>query len=348
MDIKVTEHVIGENSPVFIVAEAACNHMCDMDLAKKMIDRAADAGADAIKFQTYKAEKLVTKRAIAFWGNEKTSQLEYYKRLDRFGKKDYETLFSYATERKIIGFSSPFDKESADMLNEINMPVFKIASCEIPNLDFIKHVAQFGKPIILSTGASEIEEIDKAIETIAEQGNTQVILLACTLSYPTNVINANLLRIKTLKDKYSGMLVGLSDHTEPDENMIIPSIGVALGAKVIEKHYTIDRTMTGSGHFFAVDPSSLKKMVDNIRLTEEILGNGKLGVAESEKEAWTSARRSIVAQQPIGMGTVIKKNMLGVKRPGTGLSPDNMVRIVGKQAKINIPADEFITLDMVE
>ncbi len=339
---------ISRDVPAFVVAEAACNHMCDIDLAKKMIDKAAQAGADAIKFQTYKAEKLVTKKAVAFWGEEKISQMEYYKRLDRFGRKEYAELFEYAQEKGIVGFSSPFDKESADMLNELDMPVFKIASCEIPNLDFIKHVASFGKPIILSTGASEPQEIDRAIETILQQGNNKLILLACTLSYPTKFEDANLLRIKTLRERYPGIIVGLSDHTRPDENMIIPSIGVALGAKVIEKHYTLDRSMKGSGHFFAVDPISLKKMVDNIRLMESLLGNGKLGIADSEKKAWKSARRSIVAEVPIKKGQVITSEMLGVKRPADGLDAGMINVVIGKQAKQDIKPDQKITLEMLE
>jgi N-acetylneuraminate synthase len=339
---------ISEDCDVFIVAEAACNHMCDINIAREMIERAAEAGVDAIKFQTYKAEKLVTNQAVAFWGTEKITQMEYYKRLDRFGKAEYAELFQYAREKGIVGFSSPFDKESADMLNELNMPIFKIASCEVPNINFIKHVAGFGKPIILSTGASQPAEIDKAVETILTQGNTQLILLACTLSYPTKNEDANLLRIKSLKERYRGAIVGLSDHTEPDENMIIPSISVALGAKVIEKHYTLDRSMTGSGHFFAVDPDSLKKMVDNIRLTETILGNGKLCVADSEKKAFNSARRSVVAEVAIKKGQIITAEMLGIKRPADGL-PANMIDVVvGKKATQDIEPDQKIILEMLE
>lgn len=339
---------ISHDSSTFIVAEAACNHMCDINIAREMIERAAEAGVDAIKFQTYKAEKLVTNQVVAFWGTEKITQMEYYKRLDRFGKAEYAELFQYAREKGIVGFSSPFDEESADMLNELDMQIFKIASCEIPNINFIKHVAGFGKPIMLSTGASQPAEIDKAVKTILTQGNTQLILLACTLSYPTKNENANLLRIKSLKERYRGAIVGLSDHTEPDENMIIPSIGVALGAKVIEKHYTLDRSMTGSGHFFAVDPDSLKKMVDNIRLTETILGNGKLCVTDSEKRAFNSARRSIVAEVAIKKGQIITAEMLGIKRPADGL-PANMIdTVVGKKATQDIESDQKIKLEMLE
>ena len=346
--IRIEKRRIGEKEPAFIVAEAACNHMCDMELAKKMIEKAAEAGADAIKFQTYKAEKLVTKDAVAFWGNEKISQLEYYRRLDRFGRQEYEELFRYAEGRGIVAFSSPFDAESAEMLNDIGMPVFKIASCDILDVRNLRHIAGFGKPIILSTGASTPEEIDRAIKVIFEQGNYQLMLLACTLSYPTRNEDANILRIRTLQERYPGMIVGLSDHTEPDPHMVIPSAAVALGARIIEKHYTLDRSMTGSGHFFAVDPDSLKKMVENIRLTQTVLGNGKLDVAESEKKAWSSARRCIVAEVFIPKGTVITSEMLGMKRPADGL-PANMIDIViGKRATQDIQPDQAIILDTIE
>lgn len=346
--ITVANKKIGVDHPAFIIAEAACNHMCDMDLAKQMIDKAGESDADAIKFQTYTAEKLVTKDAVAFWGNEEVSQLEYYHRLDRFGPKEYELLFKYAVDRGLIPFSSPFDSNNARMLNEIGMSLFKIASCDIPNILHIRQIAEFGKPIILSTGASTPEEIDRAIMTILEVGNAQLMLLACTLSYPTRNEDANLRRITTLRNRYPELIIGLSDHTAPDEHMVIDSFAVALGAKIIEKHYTLDRTMTGSGHFFAVDPEALTKMITNIRLAETVLGDGKLGVAISERKAWASARRSIVADVPIRKGTVISPEMIGLKRPADGLSADMIDRVVGKRAKVDIRLDQKIDLEMIE
>jgi len=340
--------MISQASPAFIVAEAACNHLCDMELAKKMVEKASEAGADSIKFQTYVAEKLVTSKAVAFWGKEQISQMEYYKRLDRFGKEEYKELFEYSKEKGIIGFSSPFDLESADMLNELDMPVFKIASCEIPNVQFIKHVAKFQKPIMLSTGASSVEEIRRAVNLILEQGNTQLILMACTLSYPTKYKDANFRRVQTLQKLYPDMVIGISDHTEPEPEMLAPSIAVALGAKVIEKHYTLDRSMTGSGHFFAVDPDDLKKMISNIRFTENLLGDGKLGVAKSEEKAYKSARRTIVANVPIKKGETITVEKIGFKRPHEGLCASKIDLVVGRRASQDINADEKISLEMLE
>jgi sialic acid synthase SpsE/spore coat polysaccharide biosynthesis protein SpsF (cytidylyltransferase family) len=346
--IRVENIKIGVQHPVFVVAEAACNHMCNINYGKKMIDRAVSAGADAVKFQTYKADRLVTSKAPSFWGQDSCSQLEYYKRLDRFGKNEFSELFSYAKDKGIIGFSTPFDEQSALMLNELNMPLFKIASCDINNLSFLRFVARFDKPIILSTGASTPEEIHRAVQTIFEAENDRLILMACTLSYPTRANDANLMRIKSLKETYPSLIIGLSDHTEPDPHMIIPSLAVAMGARVIEKHYTLSRSMTGSGHFFAVDPEDLEKMVKNIRLAETALGDGRLGVMNVEETAWQNARRSIVAKHPIKKNVIIDETMLGFKRPAFGLAPGEKDLIIGKRTKIDIPFDEPIHLYMIE
>jgi len=346
--VEVGGRRIGKSEPAFVVAEAACNHMCDLELAKRLIAAAAKAGADGIKFQTYKAERLVTEEAVAFWGNETIRQTDYYRRLDRFGEKEYRELFAYAREHGIIPFSSPFDEDNARMLNDLGMEVFKIASCEVPNVRFIRLVAEFGKPVMLSTGACTPEEIDRAVETVFSTGNYQLILLACTLSYPTRYEDANFLRIRALMERYPGMIIGLSDHTEPDPHMVGPAAAVTLGARVVEKHYTLDRSMTGSGHFFAVNPEDLQKMVANIRLSEKLLGQGTLGIAEAEKKAWESARRSIVAECPILKGQVITAGMLGTKRPAGGLDAGELDKVIGRRAKDDIAPDQRIFWHMLD
>lgn len=344
--IKVDDRRIGNSEKVFVIAEAACNHMCDMIIAKKMIDEAAKAGADAIKFQTYKAERLATSKSNAYWGSEKSTQLEYYKKLDKFGKEEYEELFSYAKKKGIVGFSTPFDIESASMLNSLGMPLFKLASCEINNLDLLRHVARFKKPIILSTGASTVDEIDAAISVIFGQDNFDLILLACTLSYPTENNNANLNRIKTLKQRYPNITIGLSDHTRPDENMIIPSLAVAMGARVIEKHYTLDRGWTGSGHFFSIQPEDLKKMIANIGLATTVLGTPNLEVMPEEMKAFVGARKSVVAMCDIKSGMVITKDMLALKRPGIGIPSEKIDTVVGRMSRIDILRDTILSDDM--
>lgn len=341
--IKIKTKVISRQSPAFIIAEGACNHMCDIELAKKMIDEADAAGCDAIKFQTYKAERLVIKDARTYWNYTSTkSQYEYYKNLDKFDRKEYKILFDYTKDRDIIVFSSPFDIESADMLNELGMPLFKIASCLIPDKRLIRHIAKFNKPLILSTGGCELDEIQDAVDMIYTENNYSLVIMVCTLSYPAKNQDAHLVRIRKLNGLFPEAIIGYSDHTEPDENMLIPSIAVSLGAKVIEKHFTLDRTMGRSGHSFSVDPLLLKKMVENIRLTEDVMGSQDLGIKEVEQKTRQNARMSIVAKCNIKSGEVIKEEMLTFKRPGTGISPKFIDEIIGKNAKRDMHIDEQI------
>ena len=348
LHVRVNDIVVSDENPVFVIAEAANNHMCSIARAKEMVDKAVESGVNAIKFQTYKAEKLARKGATLYWNGKETSQLEYYSRLDKFEEEDYRELFLYANKRGIIPFSTPFDVSSAIMLNDIGVDMFKVASCDITDHRLLKCIANFNKPVIISTGASTPDEIDSAIDIFYKEGNFNIILLACMLSYPTPDKDANLRRITALKERYPWMVIGLSDHTEPDENMIIPSLAVALGAKVIEKHYTLDRTMTGSGHFFSVDPDNLKDMVNNIRLTEITLGSKELVVDKVEMAARENARRSIVADQSISKGTIITSRMLGMKRPADGL-PGNMIdKVIGRAAIDDIGQDQIITLDLLD
>ena len=230
----------------FIIAEGACNHLCSLNMAKRMIMDAKVAGADAIKFQTYKAETHVTKDAISYWGDKPIKQIDYYKILDRFGSKEYKELFDYAYEVGIVPFSTPFDMESAKLMMNLNMELFKIPSMAINDLELLSLVASFGKPIIMSTGGSNLDEIDRAINVILDQDNFNLALLACNLSYPTENKDANLARIKTLYDRYEDFIIGYSDHTYPDRHMVIPSLAVSMGAKIIEKHYAPDKTAIGS------------------------------------------------------------------------------------------------------
>ena len=231
---------------------------------------------------------------------------------------------------------------------QLGMEIFKIPSFEIVNLDLLKCVASFKKPIILSTGAASYEEIDKAIEVIVGEGNYDLALMACTLSYHTEDKDANLRRIQTLKERYPNFMIGMSDHTLPDENMVIPAISVALGARIIEKHYTMSRTMTGSGHYFSLEPSDVCKMVQNIRLFEKVLGDGSQGTADNEQRAKEGGRKSIVAKLDIEKGKRITKNMLTYKRPGSGISPDKVDSLIGRMALKDIKEDFQIKWDEIE
>jgi sialic acid synthase SpsE len=346
--INVGEITIGESHPAFIVAEGACNHMCEMSLTHQMIDSAVAAGANAVKFQTYRAERLVREEATSYWQGQQISQLEYYGKLDKFGSKEYEEIFAYARKSGIIAFSTPFDVESASMLHDLGMQLFKIASCDLPDTRLLRHVGRFGKPIILSTGGSTPQEIDRAINTLLDSGVRQLVVMACMLSYPTPNEHANLLRIQSLKSRYPGLIIGYSDHTEPDSNMVIPSVAVVLGARVVEKHYTLDRTFTGSGHSFSTDPEDLKKMIANIRLAESSLGDPTLGVSKLEEAARTNARRSLVAECRISKGQVIDTSMVGLKRPSDGLPGWMIDQVIGKRTNCNIDADQPFSLDMLD
>lgn len=333
--------ILGQNK-TFIIAEAANNHMCSIENAKLMIEEVRAAGCDAIKFQTYKSHKLVRKDAKSYWLGKEISQLEYYSRLDKFGYEEYRELFDYAKRQGVIAFSTPFDKESADMLEELGVELFKIASCEIRNKSLIEHVARFKKPMIISTGGSTLSEISEALYWCNKNENYDVALLACMLSYPTSFDQANVRRVQELIQFFPLNVIGISDHTPPDPNMVIPSVAVALGAQIVEKHYTLDRSWEGSGHSFSSEFFDLCKMVENIRLTEKCLGNPSLEVNQIEESAVNSARKSIVASRDIKTGEILSVDMLTFKRPADGLSPDMIGHLIGKQTTVDINSDEII------
>jgi len=345
--IKIGNKFVGEGEPCFVVAEAGGNHNGKIDLAKELARKAAESGADAIKFQTYVAGKLATKTAPKYWvdGKPKESQYEVFSKLDRLTEDEWRELAAFCRKIKITFLSTPFDLESADLLEELGVPAYKIASADITCIPLIKHAAEKGKPLMLSTGTSTIDEVREAVDVIKSAGNDQIILLHCTLSYPTAFKDANLRMMLTLQKEFPDAPVGLSDHTT---GIIVPIAAVALGAKVIEKHYTTDKSLPDSpDHPLSVDPRELKIMIEQIRIVEEALGTAVKKPIEAEKEALKFARRSIVANVRIPKGTVITKDMITFKRPGTGISPKFFDRVVGKKARKTIEEDEVITFDMI-
>lgn len=343
--IKIGNKEISDTSPTFIIAEAACNHMCNITLAMKLIDEAKASGADAIKFQTYKAEHLVCENSPIPWKykTQVRSQFEYYKNLDKFERPHYKKLFLYAQKKGIIAFSTPFDIESASMLNDIGAPLFKIGSCDVRDVRLIRHIAKFNKPLIISTGATTLEEIQKTTDLVLSTGNNKLILLVSTMSYPTAPQDAHLNRILEFKKYFRHQVIGYSDHTSPDDHMIIPSIAVALGAKVYEKHFTLDRKMEGSGHSFSTEPKDFKEMIKNIRLTEMVLGNSEIKVYSIEEAVRKNARRSLVARIDIKKGTIITDELIAIKRPGTGIPSDKIDLVIGKTALDTIKKDTQIS-----
>ncbi len=338
--IQINDRIIDEKSTPFIIAEAGVNHENDMDTAKKMIREAAKTGADAIKFQTYKAEKIAAKESPAYWDTNMT-QRDFFKKLDKFGEKEYRELAKEAEKKGIIFMSTPFDNESADFLDEI-MPVFKISSSDITNIPFLRHIAKKNKPIFLSTGASTIAEIYNAVETIKEQGNNQIVLLHCVLSYPTKNSDANLRMIRHLQEIFPEYLIGYSDHTLPDENMMILVIASMLGATIIEKHYTLDKTLPGNDHYHAMDPNDLSKLTNNLRIVQDVLGEEVKRPVEAELPARNYARRSIVLAESMKKGEVITEEKLTTKRPATGISPIHYDLIVGKKIFADKEEDDIL------
>ena len=354
-NIKIDNKTLTETSRSFIVAEVGVNYydiadkegISPFEAAKLMIEEATKAGADAVKFQTYKAEKLASKYSPAYWDasvEPTRSQYELFKKFDKFGEEEFNKLAKHCKKNKICFLSTPFDFESVDYLDKI-MPVYKIASADITNIPFIKYIAQKNKPIFLSTGASTIEEIKEAVKTITEEGNTQIVIMHCILNYPTKYDDANLGMIRYLKNSFPDYLIGYSDHTFPDENMMVLLTAFLLGATVIEKHFTLDKTIHGNDHFHAMDPQDLIKFNENMDIIMKISGEEKKKVIEAEKTSRKFARRSIVAINDIPEGNIITKNMITFKRPGTGISPKCYEQVLGMKAKRDIKNDEILSWD---
>lgn len=332
----------------YIIAEAGVNHEGSMDLAKRLIDEAQEGGAHAIKFQTYKAETIASKDSPYYWDISKEptrSQFELFKKYDKFWKKEYEELKKYCDKAGIEFLSTPFDAESARFLNDL-MPVFKISSSDITNFPFIELQCSFNKPIILSTGASYLWEVQEAAHIIEQRGN-KLCLMHCVLNYPTPNKNANLGMIWDLRHKFPQHVIGYSDHTLPQEMNVIKD-AVLLGASVIEKHFTHDKKLPGNDHYHAMDKEDLKLFWKKWNTTEELLGSFKLMSLPDEEPARKNARRSLVAQKDIPAGHVITEADLTWKRPAHGISPKFIHDVVGKTAAVHIKEDDVLKWNMLK
>jgi N,N'-diacetyllegionaminate synthase len=331
--IQIAGRVVGEDAPCFIIAEAGINHNGDVNLAKKLIDVAKEAGADAVKFQTFKTEEVVARDAEkADYQKQATgveeSQFEMMKKFE-LTEKDFGELSAYAQKKGIAFLSSPFDKKSVDLLDELGVPAFKVPSGEITNFPLLKHIARKKKSIILSTGMSTLGEIEDALEVIRKEGAKEIILLHCVSCYPAKVEDMNLGAMETLRCAFK-LPVGLSDHSL---GITIAIAAVALGSCAIEKHLTLDRNLPGPDHSASLEPEELKQMVTAIRNVEKAMGNGVKRPAKDEEENKKVGRRSIVASVDIPRGTIISEEMLDVKRLGGGLEPIYLEKVCGAIAK---------------
>lgn len=332
---------------VFIIAEAGVNHNGSVKIAKKLIDVAVDAGCDAVKFQTFKAENIITKTAPKARYQVKNSafhesQFEMLKRLE-LAFSDFEGLFSYCKRKNITFMSTSYDEESVDFLHKLGMKIFKIPSGEITNKPLIQHIATKKKPIILSTGMSYLEEVKRATGWINEKWvrlkkRPQLTLLHCVSNYPAKVEDVNLLAMKKLESTLS-LPVGFSDHTMRIE---IPIAAVAIGAKVIEKHFTLSRDMDGPDHKASLEPGELRAMVKAIRTVEKAMGDGIKKPSESENEIRNRTRRSLVAVRDIKAGEKIKRVDIVIKRPGSGLPPESIGQLINKKAVVDIKKDSLL------
>lgn len=346
-ELEIENHVIGDDHPPFIIAEAGVHHYNSVEIAKTLIVSAKIAGVDAIKFQTYTANRLATRWAPKYWSDESgETQYEVFAERDKLGKNDYIELSEFAGEVGIIFLSTPFDPDSAALLNDLNIPAFKIASADLTNYPLLKIVRSFEKPVILSTGASTFAEIEQSLAVISDC-SAPVALLHCSLSYPTVVHDANLLRIQMLRERFPDVVIGYSDHTQPQDSEMACPLSVALGARIIEKHFTLNKLLPADDHYHAVDQKGLANLVKNCAdayaMTKQCVE-----MTKSEEAARTYARRSIVAANSLPRGTVLSMSDIDCKRPGTGLSPNKIENILGKRITRNIDADELIKLEDLE
>lgn len=331
---------ISENK-CFIIAEAGVNHNGSINIAKKLIDAAHDAGADAVKFQTFKADSIVTKSAPKAEYQKKsskdTSQYEMIRKLE-LSPDEFRELSDYADDKGVMFLSSPFDEESIDLLDEIGLPAFKLGSGEITNLPLIKYLVSKGKPLILSTGMASLCEIEKAVKI---SKGIDLVLMYCVTNYPASVDEIDLNIMETLENTFK-LPVGFSDHTMGIELSVA---AVALGARVIEKHFTLDKNSEGPDHKASLEPDELKLMIDSIRNVEKAMGNGVKELSKDELSIKKMARKSIMASRDIEKGETLKKHMLSIKRPETGIYPKYLDQIIGKEINKSIKKDEPIKWD---
>ncbi len=329
---------------VFIIAEAGVNHNGSLDLAKKMVEAAADAGADAVKFQTFKAEKLVAKMAQKASYQLKTtdaseSQQEMLKKLE-IDKEAHLELLQESRNRGIMFLSTPFDHESIELLDELGLKIFKIPSGEITNLPYLHHIGSLRKQVILSTGMADLGEIEDALDVLTSAGTPldKITVLHANTMYPTPMEDVNLKAMRTIGFAF-GCKVGYSDHTLGIE---VPIAAAAIGATVIEKHFTLDRTMKGPDHKASLEPHELAMMVKSIRNIEKALGTGIKKPSPSEMPNMKVARKSIVASRDIKAGEILTEDNLTVKRPGNGISPMEWEKVIGTKARRDYKKDDLI------
>ncbi len=341
-DISIGKKTIGSNHPCYVIAEAGVNHNGDLKLALDLVRAAKATGADCVKFQTFKASQLATPNApkanyqLKVTSPEE-SQFDMLQKLE-LQMEDYQKIIYLCRELDIQFLSTPYNSEDADFLNKLGVDAFKIASGQLVEIPFLKHVASLGKPIIISTGMANLAEVYEGISAIRKNGNNQIILLQCTTNYPSAIEDANINAMTTMQ-KALNITIGYSDHVP---NNYACYTAVALGAKCIEKHFTLDQNLPGPDHSCSLNPEQFTQLVNGIRQVEKSLGNPVKQPTQAEIDNTEGMRRSIVAIKDIAQGAVIKKSDLGFKRPATGLAPKELSKIIGKKTKQALSNDTIL------
>jgi len=345
--VKIGRNLVGHDHRCYVIAEAGANHNRDLDTARRLIDVAAAAGADAVKFQTYTGRDLYSTKTPRFEYLGDLADVPVHQLLDDLAlpREWQPILAAHARDHDIEFLSSPFDRDAVDSLDELDVAAFRVASFEIVDLGLLSYIASKGRPVILSTGMSTMGEIEDALAALEPAAPSGICLLQCASMYPAPPSIMNLRAMETMERAF-GVPVGLSDHTHGTH---IASAAVAMGASLIEKHFTLDRSMPGPDHPFAIEPDELTRMVQHIRDVEAALGDGhKRGPsAEESAEMYAKARRSLVAACDIPKGTRLTPEMLTVKRPGYGIAPKLLDTVIGRPVAVDIEADEIIVWDML-
>ncbi|MFH2104099.1 MAG: N-acetylneuraminate synthase family protein [Chloroflexota bacterium] len=332
----------------YLIAEAGVNYENDMETAVCMVEEATAAGADAIKFQSYKAETLASRFSPSYWDTTKEStksQFELFKKYDHFDIDDYATLATHAARCGIDFLTTPFDVRFADALVPL-MPVIKVASADLTNHPFLRHIAPMGKPVILSVGASTLGEVDEAVRLLKSEGVDQIALLHCVLSYPCDPSDANLGVIQHLQVAFPDLVVGYSDHVPPAYGCATLTTAWLLGARIIEKHFTLDKTKSGNDHYHAMDPEDMRAFRSQCDYVTALIGSDHKEVFACEAEARQQARRSLVAARALRSGETVTRDDILVKRPGTGINPRFLDVVVGARIIGDIQEDEILQWEM--
>ena len=346
-----------KKNKLYLIAEMGVNfydtakqlNISPLEAAKLYIDKAAEAGIDCAKFQSYKANTIVSKNSPAYWDTTKEAtktQYELFQKFDGFGESEYKELCDYTHSKGMDFTSTPFDYASADYLYDM-VDFYKISSSDLSNIPFIKHIAAKGKPMVVSVGAAYLSEVDEAIRAIKEVGNNDISILHCVLSYPTDPKDANLRIIETLKKVFPDVKVGFSDHVAPDPTMMTLATAYILGSEIIEKHFTLDKTLTGNDHYHSGDPEDFKKARANFDMIDTVLGNPEKTVLDCELVPRREARRSLVLTRSMKAGEKITEKDIMPKRPGTGISPKYTDILLGRAVKQDLEEDTILTWDMV-